>query len=160
MFVHRYYIHNTIHIIAAYKHLYNKALCSYTRCPNKNGNWYICIFVYLHICVSYSKRLDQSVSKIPRTTPGTSDSILYFIKSTFALQNVDNGGVAITSFVKSTPARVLLENLSFFSNEAQAELSEKLTNLKVYVIVNKNLYLKTYLGIWVGNWVNRRNSVT
>ena len=36
----------------------------------------------------------------------------------------------IQSFMKSTPARVLKDNLSYFSNEAQVELTEKRSKVK------------------------------
>ena len=45
-------------------------------------------------------------------------------------KNVDNSGMDIQSFMKSTPARVLKDNLSYFSNEAQVELTEKWSKVK------------------------------
>jgi len=44
--------------------------------------------------------------------------------------NVDNSSVDIQSFMKSTPARVLKDNPSYFSNEAQVELTEKRSKVK------------------------------
>ena len=44
-------------------------------------------------------------------------------------KNFDNGRVDITSFVKSTAAQVFEDNLSYFSNEAQVELTEKRSKL-------------------------------
>ena len=46
-------------------------------------------------------------------------------------KNVHNGGVDImSSFKKSTPVRVLEDNLKHFSTKAQEELAEKCSKLK------------------------------